>query len=75
MTLECRCNEKGIGRRDTTCGDCPFDYVKISDWQNLVEAAKDMMEQDAVKRATQLTNPFMADAADRLSAALRRVGA
>lgn len=41
----------------------------------LIEAAREMMRQDAVQRATFNTNPFMADAADKLSAALGKVGA
>lgn len=41
----------------------------------LIEAAKEMMRQDAVQRATFNTNPFMADAADKLNAALGKVGA
>ncbi len=41
----------------------------------LLEAAKEMMQQDAVQRATEITNPFMAGAADRLASALRKVGA
>lgn len=73
--MKCFCDEKGLGDPKATCGDCPFDYVSKRDWANLVDAAKDMMTQDAVQRATQLTNPFMADAADRLRSALRRVGA
>lgn len=41
----------------------------------LIDAAKEMMRQDAVQRATHNTNPFMADAADKLSSALGKVGA
>lgn len=41
----------------------------------LIEAAKEMLQQDAVQRATHNTNPFMADAADRLSDALGKAGA
>lgn len=39
------------------------------------KAANNMMTQDAVQRATELTNPFMAGAADDLSSALRKAGA
>ena len=42
---------------------------------DLIEAAKEMAQQDAVQRATHNTNPFMADAADKLLCALRKVGA
>jgi hypothetical protein len=42
---------------------------------DLIHAAKEMMRQDAVQRATHNTNPFMADAADKLNAALDKVGA
>lgn len=38
----------------------------------LLAAAKEMMRQDAVQRATHNSNPFMAHAADRLGAAIRK---
>jgi hypothetical protein len=41
----------------------------------LIAAANEMMRQDAVQRATEITNPFMAGAADKLASALRKVGA
>ncbi len=41
----------------------------------LIAASNEMMRQDAVQRATELTNPFMAGAADNLASALRKVGA
>lgn len=44
-------------------------------FDQLIDAAREMMKQDAVQRATELTNPFMAGAADNLASALRAVGA
>lgn len=38
-------------------------------------AGREMMQQDAVQRATHNTNPFMADAADKLCSALESIGA
>lgn len=40
----------------------------------LHSAGQEMMRQDAVQRATHNTNPFMADAADRLASAIARIG-
>jgi hypothetical protein len=41
---------------------------------NLIKASREMMRQDAVRNATFNANPFMADAADNLSAALACIG-
>jgi Tfp pilus assembly pilus retraction ATPase PilT len=66
------CAIRGCGCNETHAAEIMEARTAVTE---LIKAAKEMMLQDAVQRATFNTNPFMADAADKLNAAIGKVGA